>query len=90
MFTSGSRTHRRDHYILLCPACHCHIGYRDLTASTDDTLSRVPHAASSTHVAKYYPRQLIRQILLGECITRLKGLTFAYQGHEHSSHSSLT
>jgi len=37
------------------------IGYRNLTASTDDTLSRVPRAASSTHVAKSHPRQLIRQ-----------------------------
>ena len=38
-----------------------HTGCRNLTASTDDTLSRVPRAASSTHVAKSHPRQLIRQ-----------------------------
>ena len=48
-------------------------------ASTDDALSRVPRAASSTHVAKHDPSQLIRQLLLGECTKRLKGLTLAYR-----------
>lgn len=81
---SRSRPHRRSHHcISLCPACHTHHRLPESHSKHRlHTLSRIPRAASSTHVAKSHPRRLIRQLLVGECTKRLEGLTLAYTGHD--------
>ena len=77
------RSHPSHHCLLLCPACH--------------TQHRIPesHSKHRRHLISRPARRFVNtcgkisspsinspNYLLGECTTRLQGLTLAYRGHD--------